>query len=201
MGRFRQASVFTRSHVCSFHHIHSEVSPTVSHSPNRVLSGKRTLSFATERFKVKESKLSFERGAGRKSRAKIRTTVEFNYPVDPAALKEKLTISYEDGKTISYRPVTEEVSDIIDLETVEIERSEDKQRFVLRLEKEFTCVNGGVGLKSAYINKTALEGRGHLIVENAGVRDSGGGHYLEIRFNSKVAPDQAQLFLTVEPEE
>ena len=69
-----------------------------------------------------------------------------------------------------------------------------KQRFALRLEKEFTCVNGGVGLKSAYINKTALEGRGHLIVENAGVRDSGGGHYLEVRFNSKVAPDQAQLF-------
>ena len=122
----------------------ANVSPTVSHSPKPGLSGKRTLSFATERFKVKESKLSFERGAGRKSRAKIRTTVEINYPVDPAALKEKLTISYEDGKTISYRPVTEEVSDIIDLETVEIERSEDKQRFVLRLEKEFTCVNEGL---------------------------------------------------------
>ncbi len=179
----------------------AKVFPTVSHSPDRVLSGKRTLSFATERFKVKESRLSFEQGAGRKSRAKIRAAVEFNYPVDPAALKERLTISYEDGKTISYQPVTEEASDIIDLETVEIERSEDKQRFALRLEKEFTCVNGGVGLKSAYINKTALEGRGHLIVENAGVRDSGGGHYLEVRFNSKVAPDQAQLFLTVEPEE
>ena len=97
--------------------------------------------------------------------------------------------------------MTEEASDIIDLETVEIERSEDKQRFALRIEKEFTCVNGGVGLKSAYINKTALEGRGHLIVENAGVRDSGGGHYLEVRFNSKVSHDQAQLFLTVEPED
>ena len=49
----------------------AKVLPTVSHSPHRVLSGNRTLSFATERFKVKKSKLSFERGAGRKSRAKI----------------------------------------------------------------------------------------------------------------------------------
>ena len=46
-----------------------------------------------------------------------------------------------------------------------------------------------------------MEGRGHLIVENAGVRDSGGGHYLEIRFNSKVALTKPQLFLTVEPED
>ena len=178
----------------------AKVFPSVSHSPDRVLSGNRTLSFATGRFHVKKSRLSFEQGAGRKSRAKIRATIEFNYPVDPVALKEKLTISYEDGKAISYEPVTENPSDIIDLETVEIERSADKQRFVLRLPKEFTCVNGGVGLKSDYLNKTALKGRGHLIVENASVRDSGGGHYLEVRFNSRVAPDQAQLFLTVEPE-
>ena len=178
----------------------AKVFPSVSHSPDRVLSGKRTLSFATERFKVKASKLSFERGAGRKSRAKVRATVEFNYPVDPAKLKDQLIISREDGKAITYEPVTEEASDIIDLETVEIERSEDKQRFVLKLAKEFTCVNGNIGLKSDYINKTALEGRGHLIVENARVRDSGGNHYLEVRFNSRVAPDQAQLFLTVEPE-
>ena len=179
----------------------AKVSPTVSHSPTRILSGKRTLSFATERFKVKESKLSFERGTGRKSRAKIRATVEFNYPVDPTDLKEKLTLSYEDGKAIAYQPVTDESSDIIDIETVEIERSEEKQRFVLKLGKDFTCVNGAVGLKSDYINKTSLAGRGHLIVENARVRDGGGGHYLEIRFNSRVAPDQAQLFLTVEPED
>lgn len=178
----------------------AKVFPTVSHSPDRVLSGNRSLSFATERFKIKKSKLSFERGAGRRSRAKIRATVEFNYPVDPVALKEKLTISHEDGRVISYQSVTEEASDIIDLETVEIERSEDKQRFVLKLGKEFTCVNGSVGLENDYVKKTALKGRGHLIVENAGVRDSGGRHYLEVRFNSGVAPDQAQLFLTVEPE-
>ena len=179
----------------------AKVSPTVSHSPTRILSGKRTLSFATERFKVKKSKLSFEHGTGRKIRAKIRATVEFNYPVDPTDLKEKLTLSYGDGKAIAYQPVTEESSDIIDIETVEIERSEEKQRFVLKLGKDFTCVNGAVGLKSDYINKTSLAGRGHLIVENASVRDGGGGHYLEIRFNSRVAPDQAQLFLTVEPED
>lgn len=176
-----------------------KVFPTVSHSPDRVLSGKRTLSFSTERFKVKASKLSFERGAGRKSRARIRATVEFNYPVDPAELKEKLIISREDGKAIPYQPMTGEASDIIDLETEEIERSEDKQRYILKLGKEFTCVNGGIGLENDYVKKTALEGRGHLLVENAMVRDSGGNHYLEVRFNSRVAPDQAQLFLTVEP--
>ena len=178
----------------------AKVFPSVSHSPDRVLSGKRTLSFSTERFKVKASTLSFERGAGRKSRAKIRATVEFNYPVDPTKLREKLIISREDGKAISYEPVIEEASDIIDLETVEIERSEDKQRFLLKLGKEFTCLNGGIGLANDYVKKAALEGRGHLIVEDARVRDSGGNHYLEIRFNSRVAPDQAQLFLSMDPE-
>ena len=179
----------------------AKVSPTVSHSPDRVLGGKRTLSFATERFRVKRSTLSFERGAGRKSRARIRATVEFNYPVNPADLKAKLTISYQDGKVIPYEPVTERASDIIDLETVEIERSEDRQRFVLKLEEELRCVNGGTGLKGDYINRTVLEGRGHLIVEDVSVADSRGGHYLQIRFNTRVAPDQAQLFLDIEPED
>ncbi len=179
----------------------AKVLPTVSHSPDRVLGGKRALSFSTERFRVKSSRLSFERGAGRKSHARISATVEFNYPVNPADLKEKLTISYADGKAIPYEPLTEERSGIVDLETVVIERSENNQRFVLKLEKEFRCVNGGVGLKSDYIDKTVLEGRGHLVVEDVRVADIGGGHYLQVRFNTGVAPDQAQLFLEVEPED
>ncbi|MCZ6678163.1 MAG: MG2 domain-containing protein [Candidatus Poribacteria bacterium] len=179
----------------------AEISPQISPSPHLVLTARRKFTFFTQRFQVKSARLAFEYSTEKKSHAKIIGTIEFNYPVIIAEVKENLSIAYEGGAKIPYRIRGEEIAaDIIELETEEVIRGENDQRIHLKIEKGFKCANGQLGLERAYITPIILRGHDDLVVGRVYTSEGGGGRYIEIRFSAAVLPEQAKLYVTLEPE-
>ncbi len=179
----------------------AEISPQISSTPHYLLTGKRKFSFNTPRFKVKSARLSFEYGTQKKSHAKIIGTVEFNYPVRIAALREHLSVTYADGAKIPYQIRTGGAeADIIELESEEVARVENDQRLQLKIAKGFKCVDGQLGLERTYSTRIVLKGHDDLLVLRAHNQQSGNGNYIQVQFSSIIDIERAQPYITIEPE-
>ncbi len=179
----------------------AEILPEISPDPQHYrLTGKRDLTFFTERFYVKSARLSFEFNTPKKRRAKILGTVDFNYAVNPADLKEYLTIAYEGGTEIPCQIKTTGSNSIIRLETGEVARGDNDRRIRLQIKKDLKGVNYQLGLEKDYTSPIILKGKGNLYVHNANTRRGGSGSYIRLYLSTPVDSEAAKPYLTIEPE-
>ena len=160
------------------------------------LKGKREFTFFTERFRVKSARLSFE--SNNRKRTRILGTIEFNYAVDPAILKEHLTIAYDGADTIPYEITTRASNQIIQLATEQVIRGLNDQRIQLRLDKALKGINCRLGLEKDYTSPIVLRGKKNLRIENVYVNRY--DRSIRIRFNEPVDAASAKPYVTVTPE-
>ena len=179
----------------------AEVSPRIPSSPNFTLTGKRKFAFFTERFQVRSSRLAFEYSTKKKSHAKIIGTVEFNYRVSAAMLREQLSISHDGGAKIPYHIRTSEPETyIVELETEEVARGYGDQHIQMKIEKDFKPVNGHLGLKKAHITPIVLKRHDDLLITRISPRSSGEGRYIEVQVSSSVDIKDAKPYIVMKPE-
>ena len=171
---------------------------TAAFSPAIAQAQQKT--FQTPRFRVNSARLQFAPDSEQRGSARIRGTIQFNYPVDLAALREYLSVVYDDGAEIPYEFKTKgPTAGIVELETVEVERGEADQRIRLRIEKDFKCVDGEIGLEQAYVKPIVLKARPDLVIHNAYVQQAGTGFLVQIEFSAPVDAQMARQYVTLQP--
>lgn len=180
----------------------AEVSPEFSSSSsNFTFTGKRKFAFSTERFRVRSSRLAFEYSTKKKSHAKIIGTVEFNYRVSAAKLRERLTISHDGGAKIPYHIRTSQPETyIVELETEEVVRGDGDQHISMKIEQDFKPIDGHLGLKKAHITPIVLKRHDDLLITRISPRSSGEGRYIEVQVSSSVDIKGAKPYVTIEPD-
>ena len=163
------------------------------------LTGQKEFKFATEPFAVQQTRMEFNTDESREHAIGF-GTITFNYPVTTADLKAHLSIELDDGTEIPYQIQTNTVTArTITFETKRIKRSDVNQKIKVKIEKDFKCTGGEIGLEKANVTPVILRGRGTLGVTYSDVRESDGTPYISVSFNAPVLSDTIQPYLELTP--
>ncbi len=163
------------------------------------LTGQKEFKFATEPFRVQQTRMEFRNDAAREYAIGF-GTITFNYPVTTADLKAHLSIELDDGTEIPYQIQTNTLTArTITFETKRIKRSNVNQEIKVKVEKGFKCTGGEIGLEKANVTLVILRGRGTLGVTYSDVRESDGTPYISVSFNAPILSDSVEPYLEVTP--
>lgn len=177
-----------------------ELSSRLSLSDSFVLTGQQRFEFATRRFEVTATTLHFQYNPDDKQKAKAVGTINFNYPVNIADLKAHLSIQFNGDTEIPYSLLTEtSTARTVTLETEEVERGREDRVLTLRIQKNFKCTGGKLGLAAASVTSVVLSGSGTLGVTYSDVKESGGSPYLMLRFSTDVPAHVVEPYLQIAP--
>ena len=177
-----------------------ELSSRLSLSDSFVLTGQQRFEFATRRFEVTATTLHFQYNPDDKQKAKAVGTINFNYPVNIADLKAHLSIQFNGDTEIPYTLLTEtSTARTVKLETEEVERGREDRVLTLRIQKNFKCTGGKLGLAAASVTSVVLSGSGTLGVTYSDVKESGGSPYLRLRFSTDVPAHVVEPYLRIAP--
>ncbi len=172
-----------------------ELSSRLSPSGSFVLTGRRQFAFATRRFEVTNTSFEFRYNAGRQ-KANAIGTIAFNYPVNIADLKAHLSILLDGDTEIPYHLLTEtSTARTVTLETGEVERGREDRVLTVRIQKDFKCTGGQLGLETASVTPVILSGSGILGITYCNVEEEAGRPYIALRFSTPVPPLAAAPYL------
>ena len=178
----------------------AEILPEICTDENAYLKGDRKYSFYTQRFRVDNVNFRFNLAEPGTAKVTASATVEFNYPVEPDEARKYLAVSYENGRNIPYRIITEKSGLIMELETDPVTRGEDDERMQLRIGSGLIPVGGTLGLHQDYVKAFIMRAKEELKVEGVFVEQQGQTGYLKIRFSSPVAAETAKRYIAVDPD-
>lgn len=164
------------------------------------LGGEQTFAFQTEQLTVTNAFLSFEFYPRTNQEAKLLARLEFNYPVDPQAVREHANLTYADGSPIPFEVTTPSPGTLIELEATRVTRSEDDAEIGLQLAEALTPVNGSLGLEAAYTKPIQVPGQDNLAVEEVqAVRQSEDNLFLRLTFNLPIRDEEVLSHIRIEP--
>ncbi|OQX95271.1 hypothetical protein B6I21_06290, partial [candidate division KSB1 bacterium 4572_119] len=178
----------------------AEILPGISKDYSYSLKGDRTYHFFTPKFKVNSASLSFEFLPETDETAKLHSTLEFNYEVDPQEAVKKISIAYKDGGKIPFKLLTTAKNSIFALEADGIKRSEGKREIQLIINSGLLPVGGNVGLERDFIKPIVMSEKQKLKIERVSAKRVGANRrHVRIQFNIPVDKQKASRFILVEP--
>lgn len=176
------------------------LSSRLSQSDSFILTGQQRFEFATRRFEVTDTTLRFRYNPDDKQKAKAVGTIDFNYPVNIADLKAHLSIQFNGDTEIPYSLLTEtSTARTVTLETEEVERGREDRVLTLRIQKDFKCTGGKLGLAAASVTSVVLSGSGTLGITYCDVEEYGGSPYLALRFSTDIPAHVVEPYLQIAP--
>ena len=176
-----------------------ELTSELNPSEAFLLTGEKEFKFATEPFKVQQTRMEFSTDDTREYATGF-GTIAFNYPVTTADLKAHLSVALNDGTEIPYQIQTNTATArTIKFETNRIKRGKADREIKVKIEKGFKCTGGQIGLEKANITPVILRGRGTLGVTYSDVRESDGTPYISVRFSAPVLSDTVKPYLELTP--
>lgn len=174
--------------------------PQVFAQWNQALSGEQTFAFQTERLRVTDAFLSFEFYPRTNQEAQLIASLEFNYPVDPQAVREHTNLYDANGQPIPFEVTTASAGTLIELEATRVTRSEQEAEIALHLTPDLTPVGGMLGLESEYVRPIQVPGQENLDVEQVqAVRESASNLFLRLTFNLPIREENAASYVRLEP--
>ena len=178
----------------------AEILPEICADENTYLEGDRKYTFYTQRFRVDNAYFTFNlAGPEEGGKITISATVEFNYPVEPDEIKKHVAFTYESGRRIPYRVITQYPGLIMELETEPVERGEADRDMQLWVSSRLLPVDGTLGSYQDYTRAFVMRAKEELKVEGVFVEQEGKYGYLKVRFSSPVAVDMAKRYISVDP--
>ncbi len=178
----------------------AEVKRSVVSPYGRSLEGERTFTFHTPRLAVNSAFVTFEYDPASNEQAKLLATVEFNYEVEPADVRNRVHLRYADGANIPFQLTTQERSTIMALEAPGVRRADDERKIELHIDEGLMAVGGNQGLANAYTRPATLPGQNSLAIERlVAVRESADSQVLKVAFNLPVRAENALQFITIQP--
>ncbi len=179
----------------------ANISPRLVSEYGYSLRGNRPFKFYTPRFKVNSALLTFEFIPNTDKEAKLKSTIEFNYEVNPEDAQKRISIQYKDGSSIPFKLITSKPGKIIELEAEKVERGQNEQEIQLKIAERLAPIGGNLGLMGDFIRPVIMPGQQDLKVERVSPRqDTPTSTYIQIQFNLPVDSKITGQFITVDPE-
>ncbi len=176
-----------------------ELTSELNPSETFLLTGQKEFKFATEPFAVQQARLEFNTNNTREYATGF-GTIAFNYPVTTADLKAHLSIELVDGTEIPYQIETKAATArTVEFVTNRIKRGSADQKIKIKIEKDFKCTGGEIGLEKGHVTPVILRGQGTLGVTYSDVRESDGQPYISVRFSSPVLKDTIGSYIELTP--
>ena len=176
-----------------------ELTPELNPSEAFLLTGQKEFKFATEPFAVQQTRMEFSTDDTREHATGL-GTIAFNYPVTTADLKAHLSIELDDGTEIPYQIETNTATArTVKFETKRIKRGNADREIKVKIEKDFKCTGGQIGLEKANVTPVILRGKGTLGVTYSDVWESDGTPYISVSFSAPVLSDTIESYLELTP--
>ena len=176
-----------------------QLTPELNPSETFLLTGQKEFKFATEPFAVQQTRMEFTSDNAREN-AIGSGTIAFNYPVTIVDLKAHLSIELDDGTEVPYQIETNTATArTVKFRTKRIKRGKADREIKIRVEKEFKCTGGKIGLEKPSVTPVILRGRGTLGVTYSDVWESDGTPYISVSFSAPVLSDAIEPYLELTP--
>ena len=176
-----------------------QLTPDLNPSETFLLTGQKEFKFATEPFRVEQTRVEFNTNETPEQATGF-GTIAFNYPVTTADLKAHLSVKLDDGPEIPYQIETNAATArTIRFKTQRIKRGSADQEIKVKIEKGFKCTGGQIGLEKPHVTPVMLRGIGALGVTYSDVWESDGTPYISVSFSAPVLADTIQPYLELTP--
>ncbi len=176
-----------------------ELTSELNPSETFLLTGQKEFKFTTEPFTVQQARLEF-RTDNTREYATGYGTIAFNYPVTTADLKAHLSIELVDGTEIPYQIETNATTArTVNFVTQRIKRGNADRKIKIKIEKDFKCTGGEIGLEKVHVTPVTLQGQGTLGITYSDVRESDGKPYISVNFSSPVLRDTIEPYIELMP--
>ena len=106
-----------------------------------------TYNFHTPYFDVVKIDYFWTNIAHQNYKLSVQANVQFNYPVEPQSLKDFLEVSKAGQETTDYQIVSEQAAEVIAINFGEIQQTDKKQKFTIKVKKDLVSVLGKDGLQ------------------------------------------------------
>ncbi|MFH1277489.1 MAG: MG2 domain-containing protein [Candidatus Eisenbacteria bacterium] len=164
------------------------------------LRGKRRFLFVAEPFAVGDVRLFREALPGAPPRYEIKGTVSFNYPVDPGAFEDRLSLDLSGRGALRFEVETAEPSELISFRSESIERGERDLTLVAELDGDLAPVVGGATLGKTVRREMSIPARERLVIESAEFVVVEGRKAIRLSFSAPVDDRTLARSLQVEPD-
>ena len=174
-----------------------QLTPELNPDETFLLTGEKEFKFATEPFAVQQTRMEF---TSNNEHVTGSGTIAFNYPVTIVDLKAHLSIELDDGTEVPYQIETNAATArTVKFKTKRIKRLKADREIKIRIEKEFRCTGGKIGLEKPSVTPVILRGRGTLGVTYSDVWESDGTPYISVSFSAPVLSDTIEPYLELTP--
>lgn len=176
-----------------------QLTPDLNPSETFLLTGQKDFKFATAPFTVEQTRMEFTTNEAREQATGF-GTIAFNYPVTTADLKAHLSIELDDGTEIPYQIETNAATArTVRFKTQRIKRGSTDREIKVKIEREFKCTGGQIGLQKAHVTPVILRGIGTLGVTYSDVWESDGTPHISVSFSAPVLGDTIEPYLELTP--
>jgi uncharacterized protein YfaS (alpha-2-macroglobulin family) len=176
-----------------------QLTPELNPSETFLLTGQKEFKFATDPFAVQQARMEFTTDDAREHATGF-GTIAFNYPVTIVDLKAHLSIELDDETEIPYQiETTTATARTVKFETKRIKRGNADREIKIKIEKEFKCTGGKIGLEKSSVTPVILRGRGTLGVTYSDVWESAGTPYISVSFSAPVLSDAIEPYIELTP--
>lgn len=177
-----------------------EVSPEVVSSKGQRLSGERTFSFHTARFRVEKFMHDHQIDEMKPGMVNLYVTLEFNYEISPQDLQEKLKIRFEKGDHIGFQIEQKAPSRVLTAVSDPLTMEDVNRKVQLHIDKSLKPENATLALFDDYDVGFAMPAREKVVVEGAYPERSGDVNWITVKFSTPVAVSAVRDFIQIEPE-
>jgi uncharacterized protein YfaS (alpha-2-macroglobulin family) len=176
-----------------------KLNSTITEGTELKLKGKKEMSFHSPYFDVLNVEFFWNNLKNTEFMVAAQTNILFSYPVDPAKIKEFLTVK-QDNKTLeNYQILTDKPSPVISLALGDIQRKDKDQTFKLYFKKGLPAIIPNLTLKQEKYFKEHLSSKEELQIENVLAGIEGADAWVEIHANQAIEPVSAENNISITP--
>ncbi|MEJ2193506.1 MAG: MG2 domain-containing protein [Ignavibacteriaceae bacterium] len=158
-----------------------------------------TYNFHTPYFDVVKIDFFWTNIAHQNYKLSVQANVQFNYPVEPQSLKDFLEVSKAGQETTDYQIVSEQAAEVIAINFGEIQQTDKKQKFTIKVKKDLVSVLGKDGLQEERNFNVELPPATKLAITNVTSGFDGNTGWIEVATTQTVDEEQLKNYVRIDP--
>ncbi|NLG83749.1 MAG: hypothetical protein GX493_03870 [Firmicutes bacterium] len=165
------------------------------------LTGKRTLEFTTELFRIEQANLGLTYEPQTRKGLVLQGRIIFNHPVDPEELRRHLVLRFtDDGTAVGHNLRLENEGREVAITSELLQYGKNARRIEVALPEGFRCRGGKIGLRDRFVRIVDLRERRALRVADLETSTEGRTCTLIIHFSEPPDPAALENFIVLRPE-
>lgn len=164
------------------------------------LRGRSKFDFTVTPFAVSRISLDRERVGDVPARHRVTGLIEFNFPVDPEAVRERLQVVLDGFGELEFMLESAAAARTIGFRTAEFVGDEQDRQLTVKLKRGLKPVTGNVAIGTDEEKSMTIPALERLTIHDLAAESDGLDSLLFLRFSETVLPETLEKHLTIEPE-